>query len=59
MRRPLIERKDFNNFHWIRKTSSKRGHWKLWGGGNNFLLSCVFFKEEENECVRGKLVCYV
>jgi len=29
MKRPLIRRKDFHNFHWKRRTSSRRGHGKL------------------------------
>jgi len=28
MRRPLIGGKDFHNFHWTRRTRSKRGHGK-------------------------------
>jgi hypothetical protein len=54
MRRPLIRKKDFHNFHWTRRTSSRRGHGKC--GGEEF-LSCVFsLEEEENECVRGELI---
>jgi hypothetical protein len=29
MRRPWIRGKDFHNFHWTRKTSSRRGHEKI------------------------------
>jgi hypothetical protein len=29
MRGPLIGRKDFHNFHWIRKINSRKGHEKL------------------------------
>jgi hypothetical protein len=29
MRRPWIGRKDFLNFHWTKRTSSRRGHEKL------------------------------
>jgi hypothetical protein len=29
MRRPWIRAKDFLNFHWKKKTSSRRGHEKL------------------------------
>jgi hypothetical protein len=39
MRRPLIKRKDFHNFHWIKRTNSRRGHGKL---GVRVVLSCVF-----------------
>jgi hypothetical protein len=42
MKRPLIRGKDFHNFHWTRKTSSKRGHGKL-GRFLFFFVSCVFF----------------
>jgi hypothetical protein len=45
----------FPNFHWTRRTSSRRGHGRLSKGG---VVSCVFFrgKKEENECVREELV---
>jgi hypothetical protein len=33
MRRPWIKRKDFFNFHWTNKTSSRKGHEKLGKGG--------------------------
>jgi hypothetical protein len=48
-------REGFLNFHWTRRTSSKRGHGRLTKRG---VVYCVFFrgKKEENECVRGKLV---
>jgi hypothetical protein len=39
MKRPLIRRKDFHNFHWKRRTSSRRGHGKL---GVKGVLSYVF-----------------
>jgi hypothetical protein len=44
-------REGFPNFHWIRRTSSKRGDWRLTKGG---VVSCVFFsgKKKEKECVR-------
>jgi hypothetical protein len=29
MRRPWIGGKNFHNFHWTKRTSSKRGHEKL------------------------------
>jgi hypothetical protein len=48
----LIGRKDFHNFHWIRKISSRRGHGKL---GNFILFYFIFFGKEENECVKGEL----
>jgi hypothetical protein len=41
MRRPLIGRKDFHNFHWTRRTNSRRGNGKL--EREEFFLSCVFF----------------
>jgi hypothetical protein len=41
MRRPLIGRKDFHNFHWTRRTSSRRGNGKL--EKEKFFLFCVFF----------------
>jgi hypothetical protein len=51
----LIGRKDFHNFHWTRGTNSKRGCGKL--GWEDFFFNLVFsLEEEENECVRGKLV---
>jgi hypothetical protein len=44
MRRPWIGRKDFHNFHWTKKTSSRNGHEKLeeekWVRG---LLLVLFF----------------
>jgi len=49
MRRPLIRRKDFHNFHWTKKTSSKRVMKRL--GKRGFIF--FFLEEEENECVRG------
>jgi len=48
MNGPLIRGKDFHNFHWIKKTNSRRGHGKLSG-----------LEEKKNECVKGELVCYV
>jgi hypothetical protein len=36
-------RERFPNFHWTRKTSSKRGHGKLTEG----VVWCVFFSEEK------------
>jgi hypothetical protein len=45
MKRPLIGRKDFHNFHWTRKISSRKGHGKLWGKGKK--LSYVFGKGGE------------
>jgi hypothetical protein len=44
MRRPWIKGKDFHNFHWTKKTSSRRGHEKL--GEKEFvrgLLLVLFF----------------
>jgi hypothetical protein len=41
MKRPLIRGKDFHNFHWTRRISSRRGHGKLWGGEKKIYL--VFF----------------
>jgi hypothetical protein len=53
----LIGRKDFHNFHWTKKTNSKRGHGKIWGGVKNF-LSCVFGKGGEWVCERKiNLLC--
>jgi hypothetical protein len=34
MKRPWIGGKDFHNFHWTKKTSSRKGHEKL---GEEFL----------------------
>jgi len=47
MGRPWIGRKDFHNFHWTNRTSSKKGHVnfgeeKFWGGSS----SCVIFLGE-------------
>jgi hypothetical protein len=44
MRRPWIGGKDFHNFHWTKRTSSRRGHERLreedvWGS-----FSCVIFR---------------
>jgi hypothetical protein len=44
MRRPWIGRKNLHNFHWTKRTSSRRGHEKL--GGKEFLgglLLVLFF----------------
>jgi hypothetical protein len=44
MRRPWIGRKDFHNFHWTNRTSSRRSHEKL--GEEEFLgglLLVLFF----------------
>jgi hypothetical protein len=43
MKRPWIKGKDFHNFHWTKRTSSRKGHEKLgeedvWG-----YFSCVIF----------------
>jgi hypothetical protein len=48
-------REGFPNFHWTRRTSSRRGHRRL---TKREVVPCVFFlrKKEENECVKGKLV---
>ncbi len=47
-------REGFLNFHWTRRTSSRRGHGSLRKGEGNILR---FEKEkEENECVRKKLI---
>jgi hypothetical protein len=40
MERPLIGGKDFHNFHWKRRISSKRGHGEL---GVKGVVYCVFF----------------
>jgi hypothetical protein len=37
---PIDWREDFHNSHWIRRTSSRKGHGKLWGGEE--FLFCVF-----------------
>jgi hypothetical protein len=50
MKRPWIRGKDFHNFHWIKRTSSRRGHEKL--GGEEFLgglFLVLFFLEEGGE----------
>jgi hypothetical protein len=39
MKRPLIGRKYFHNFHWTRRTNSRKGHGQC--GENNYYL--VFF----------------
>jgi hypothetical protein len=44
MKRPSIERKDFHNFHWRKRTNSRRGYGKL---KEKQVLSFVFFGEEE------------
>jgi hypothetical protein len=51
MRRSLIGGKKFHNFHWTRKTSSRKGHEKV---KVRKKINLVFFLEEdENECMRG------
>jgi len=50
MRRPWIGGKDFHNFHWTKRTSSRRGPKKL--GGKEFLgglLLVLFFLEKRGE----------
>jgi hypothetical protein len=50
MRRPWIRGKDFHNFHWTKRTSSRRGHEKLgeeeFGGG---LFLVLFFLGRRGE----------
>jgi len=44
MKSPWIEGKNFHNFHWTKKTNSRKGHEKL--GGDELLggfFSCVVF----------------
>ncbi len=55
MTRPLIRRKNFHNFHWTKKTSSRRGHEKLEEIRELYIM-CFLWEEEENECVREELV---
>jgi hypothetical protein len=44
-------REGFRNFHWTRRTSSRRGHGRLIK--EEWYLVCFFHgKKEENECVR-------
>jgi hypothetical protein len=43
MRRPWIREEDFHNFHWTKKTSSKRGDEKLGEEGVWGSSSCVIF----------------
>jgi hypothetical protein len=48
-------REGFANFHWTRRTSSRRGHGRLIKG--EWYLVCFFQgKKEENERVTKKLV---
>jgi hypothetical protein len=54
MRRPLIGRKDYHNFHWTRGTNSKKGLGKL--GGTKVLSYVFFWEKEENEFVKEELV---
>jgi hypothetical protein len=52
MRRPWIRGKDFHNFHWTKRTSSKKGHEKLGGEeflGKVFFLCYFFWKREEKD----------
>jgi hypothetical protein len=42
MRRPWIGRKDFHNFHWTKKTSSRRRFWGVFLKGD-------FSREEEEK----------
>jgi hypothetical protein len=37
------------------KENKRRGHKKL-GGEEFFLILCFFWEEDDNECVKGKLV---
>ncbi len=51
-RRPWIRRKDFHNFHWTKRTSSKRGDQKLGKEeflGGLFLLWFSWEREEKDE----------
>jgi hypothetical protein len=43
MRRPWIGMKDLHNFHWTKRTSSRRGHEKLGGRVFGGFSSCVIF----------------
>jgi len=53
---PIDWREDFHNSHWIRRTSSRKGHGKLWGGEE--FLFCVFGRGGECMCERKiNLLC--
>jgi hypothetical protein len=54
MRRPLIRRKDFHNFHCTREQAQGRVMGNL--AKRSFFNYMFFLEEEENECVRGELV---
>jgi hypothetical protein len=47
-------REGFPNFHWTRRTSSRKGHGGLPKGEGSIL--CFGKEKEENECVRKKLI---
>jgi hypothetical protein len=50
MKRPWIGGKDFHNFHWTKRTSSRRGHEKL--GEEEFVgvfFLCYFSWEGEEK----------
>jgi hypothetical protein len=40
MKRPWIGRKDFHNFHWTKRISSRKGHEKL--RDNEFVEGLLF-----------------
>jgi hypothetical protein len=50
----IDSREGFPNFHWTRRTSSRKGHGRL----TKKEWDLVYFREEkeENECVKEKLV---
>jgi hypothetical protein len=57
MRGPLIGGKDLFIFHWIRKISLRKVHRKF--GGEEFFLSCVFFRRERKRVCVKRINYYV
>jgi hypothetical protein len=46
----------FSQLPFDKENKFKEGSWEVLGGK---IFYIVIMEEEENECVRGKLVCYV
>jgi hypothetical protein len=57
MKRPLIGRKDFPQLPLDKENKFKERSWETLGWGKSFYF--VFLEEEMNECLKGKLICYV
>jgi len=49
-------REKFPQLSLDKENKLKEGSWEALGGKNCYI---VIMEEEENECVRGELICYV